>query len=306
MNHGSAVEFLLLLQSANLAVSIGGENVCLWDMAAGAKIVRKFTDRLRTLTCAQVTSVDQLHIRPYIMTGTLGGNVKIVRLDDFKVSESWKCPYQILSLSISSDVRIIVLGTAEGILCLRKHSSLGRGDGTRKQLPCVNARQRAHGERCLEHLERLQAAQKDSFMIRQPTKPIFEHDRWVRRFKYREAFDTAIRSCNPETVATVLEQLAIQGTVKKALTGRSHQSIFPIIAFLSKHIISQRYKARFIETIHLLLDLYAPAFVRHNGGLDKSLKAMNRFIASEIHRQNEIMNIFGLIESILSCTVAQS
>jgi U3 small nucleolar RNA-associated protein 15 len=59
---------------------------------------------------------------PRLLAGSLDGHVKIFELDTFRVTHASKYPAPVLSLGLSKDCSTLAVGTADGMLSVRKHA----------------------------------------------------------------------------------------------------------------------------------------------------------------------------------------
>lgn len=158
LRHGAPVEQVAWLPGGSLLVSVGGQDVCVWDALAGGKRLHKLRCHQKTVMCAHVARdggpppVSDEHdddvfagfsrtagahksatdrTSPRLLTGSLDGHVKVHELDGFSVTHSAKYPGPVLSVALSPDAQVLAVGTANRLLSIRRRSrGSRRGVGT--------------------------------------------------------------------------------------------------------------------------------------------------------------------------------
>ena len=159
LRHGAPVEQVAWLPGGSLLVSVGGQDVCVWDALAGGKRLHKLRCHQKTVMCAHVardggpppvsgehdddvfagfsrtagahkSATDRAH-HPRLLTGSLDGHVKVHELDGFSVTHSARYPGPVLSVALSPDAQVLAVGTANRLLSIRRRSrGSRRGVGT--------------------------------------------------------------------------------------------------------------------------------------------------------------------------------
>ena len=165
LRHGAPVEQVAWLPGGSLLVSVGGQDVCVWDALAGGKRLHKARCHQKTVMCAHVArdggpppvsdADDDIfagfsragahksatdRASPRLLTGSLDGHVKVHELDGFSVTHSAKYPGPVLSVALSPDARVLAVGTANRLLSIRRRSRGGRGVGTEEGVQVGRAR----------------------------------------------------------------------------------------------------------------------------------------------------------------------
>ena len=150
LQHGAPVEDVAWLPGGSLLVSVGGQDVCVWDALAGGKRLRKLRCHQKTVMCAHVarnggpppaedddifagfssgkSATDR--VSPRLLTGSLDGHVKVHELDGFSVTHSARYPGPVLSVALSPDADVLAVGTANRLLSIRRRSRGVAREGT--------------------------------------------------------------------------------------------------------------------------------------------------------------------------------
>ena len=158
LKHNAPVEDVSWLPGGQMLVSVGGQDVCVWDALAGGKLVKRIRCHQKTvMTChvapdggpvpvAEDKNGDSdlfsgfnssrsamTRTSPRLLTGSLDGHVKVFELDNFSVTHGAKYPGPVLSVALSPDANTLAVGTANRLLSIRRRSKsreeLITGDG---------------------------------------------------------------------------------------------------------------------------------------------------------------------------------
>ena len=160
LDHGAPVEDIAWLPTGSLLVSVGGQDVCVWDVLGGGRLLRRLRCHQKTVMCCHVAPDggpppvfdDDVYadafahrgamsrVAPRLLTGSLDGHVKVHELDGFTVTHSAKYPGPVLSVALSPDANLLAVGTANKLLSLRKRNkprashadAVGGGEGRAK------------------------------------------------------------------------------------------------------------------------------------------------------------------------------
>jgi U3 small nucleolar RNA-associated protein 15 len=65
--------------AGSLAVSVGGTSVCIWDVMAGGRLLRRLTNFQKTVTCVCMSPLagPEVAAAPRLLAGSLDGHVKV-------------------------------------------------------------------------------------------------------------------------------------------------------------------------------------------------------------------------------------
>ena len=154
--HGAQVEDLAFFPAGGLLASAGGDSLCVWDLAAGGKLLRRLRAHAKALTCVRVyddagpppplpagdieaddedDAADAAFAAagarggghragtPRMLAGSLDGVVKVYELDTFRVTHSARYAGPVLSLALTPDCGALAVGCANGLLALRRRSA---------------------------------------------------------------------------------------------------------------------------------------------------------------------------------------
>ncbi len=192
-------------------------NVKVWDMVSGMKLSVDLHNHQKSVSCLALDGVGRR-----LLSGSLDWHVKIYDLASFKVTHGLKFPAPLLSLAISPDDSLLVAGTSDCALTLRRRQP-------RKDSPdSFVAHSRPPRTGTLAYLARgggreskLPAPSNTVVGVSQKRlKPLKSYDKCLQQFKYREALDEALASNRIVVVVSVLEELEYRRGLVIALSGR--------------------------------------------------------------------------------------
>ena len=268
LDHGAPVEDIAWLPTGSLLVSVGGQDVCVWDVLGGGRLLQRLRCHQKTVMCCHVAPDggpppvfdDDVHVdafahrgamrrvAPRLLTGSLDGHVKVHELDGFTVTHSAKYPGPVLSVALSPDANLLAVGTANKLLSLRKRNKPreSRADavslGERRSTSASGGLSVGGGGR-RRRPRRLdagsyhyfirgtdaKAAEGDARILRRRRARLAAHDHALRRFRYGEALDAALAGGRAEVVAAVLEEIGARGGLRTALSGRDAAALAPVL-----------------------------------------------------------------------------
>lgn len=318
LDHGAPVEDVTFLPSGTLAVSVGGNYLCVWDLLSGGRLLKRVANHQKTITCVRVAPAagSSINPAPRLMTASLDGHVKVYDLDDFKVTHASRYPSPVTALGIAPDATTMAVGMADGALCARKHAKGGAraamatdgdrlasgaragGSGSGRPRRVLNASNfrffiRGQSERAAEGDLRVALRRKANLQA---------YDRLLRRFRHREALDAALDTRRPEIVAAVLDELTARSALTGALGGRDAEGLEPVLLFLCKYISDPRHAHQLSIVAHRLLDIYAPV-LGTSPEVDARFQLLREKVALEVALQDELSALQGMLEPILSVSL---
>ena len=331
LGHGAPVEDVAWLPGGSLLVSVGGQDVCVWDALSGGKLLRKMRCHQKTVMCAHVapdggpppaeeddvfagfargrSATDR--VSPRLLTGSLDGHVKVHELDGFSVTHSAKYPGPVLSVALSPDASVLAVGTANRLLSIRRRSRRGRGaeEGVGGRGGDVEEKQKVKksGPRRLDagsyHYftrgQNARAAEGDARVERRRRARLAPHDHALRRFRYGEALDASLAGGRAEVVAAVLEEIARRGGLKTALAGRDAAGLEPVLRFVARHVANPRHSRQLAGVTARVLDIYGGE-IGASTKVDNALRRIRDRVAHQIKLQGQLAALGGVAAPLLA------
>jgi U3 small nucleolar RNA-associated protein 15 len=258
LEHGAPIESLAWFPSAGLLATAGGPMVCVWDALTGRRLQR-LTNHQKTVMCVRVAAdigppsrgpADAHVTATRMFTGSLDGHLKVYDCDLFKVTHVSKYPGPITSLAVAPDCSALAVGTANGLLSIRRRSkprdagvegagaaAAGAGKQPKARRP---PRMMTGVYRYFMRGQSSKAGASDLKVAAQRRAHLAPFDRKLRSFRLGDALDAALHTHRPEVVVSVLEELLGRGGLQSAVSGRHAEALCPILDFLAKCVAPSR------------------------------------------------------------------
>ncbi|GBF88130.1 hypothetical protein Rsub_00842 [Raphidocelis subcapitata] len=323
LDHGAPVEDVAFFPSGGMAVTAGGNTLCIWDVLGGGRLLKRLANFQKTVTCVALSPLagPEASAAPRLLAGSLDGHVKVFELDGFTLTHATKYPAPVLSIGISPDAGLLAAGLADGTLTVRRHArprggggaggaaAVGAGGGAAGGVGGRAARRRARLEmnastfRYFLRGRSTRAAPGDFAVAARRRARLAPYDKMLKRFLYRDALDAALATRQAGVVDALLEELAARGGLPAALSGRDAAGLLPLVRHLARHVANPRHAATLAGVAARVVDAYAPA-VATDARLDAALCALRDALAGEVRLADELAAIQGALEPILSAGLA--
>jgi U3 small nucleolar RNA-associated protein 15 len=111
---GKPVEDVLFMPAGGLLLAAAANTVYVYDILCGGRLLHQFTGHTKNVS---VICLDGTNTR--ILTGGLGGHVKIHDVTTFQMVYGLKFKAPVVSLAVSPDNVKLVAGLVDGTLCIR-------------------------------------------------------------------------------------------------------------------------------------------------------------------------------------------
>eukprot|EP00051_Salpingoeca_urceolata_P021508 m.338930 g.338930 ORF g.338930 m.338930 type:complete len:458 (-) comp19811_c0_seq32:10-1383(-) len=265
VNHGFPVESVLFFASGGAFVAAGGNQVKVYDIMRGCRVIHAMSNHQKTVTSL---CFDGRQTR--LLSGSLDRQVKVYDITTYNVVHSFKYTDPVLSVAVSPADDRLVVGMTSGALSVRRRTKgLSPAGATQKQ----QQQQRRRGPRkapragTYRFFIRGQSRKpgEDEFLVSVARKKKLQmYDKLLKKFKYREALDSAVADHKRAVVVvSVLHELAQRNGLKQALSGRDEHSLQPILQFLTKNVANPRYATLLIGVANMILgaSLAVPRFL---------------------------------------------
>ncbi|KAJ3299413.1 snoRNA-binding rRNA-processing protein [Borealophlyctis nickersoniae] len=292
MHHEFPVEALLMYPGGGLVASAGGNQVKIWDILGGGRLLQTLSNHQKTITCM---AFDGSGSR--ILTGSLDHHVKVYNLQDYKVTHSVKYPAPVQSLAVSPNDTHMVVGMTTGLLSIRqrvvKTEELIAQQQAKAQLRRGTYKYFIRGQNV--------GPSKDDIRIESRRKARLQpYDKFLKSFQYANALDAAIMGgAGPVIVVSLLEELIHRNGLRIAVGGRDDRGLEPVTQFLWKYISHPRYTTLLIDVANVVLDLYANV-AGQSPIIAETMHKLREKVLQEIRLQERLQEVLGLMDAIFS------
>ncbi|KAG8459254.1 hypothetical protein KFE25_014099 [Diacronema lutheri] len=329
LQHAHPVEAVLVLPGGALVATAAGNGVHVWDLVAGGRAVASSANHAKTVMALCLTAD-----RRSLLSAGLDGQLKVYDVGDFNVQASTRlgapCLAAILTpadthlLTAHSDTSVVVrrrgVGASAGAAggdgaLLGLPASTGVTPGAAERLagfggvPGAVVPPRARSEQHLgtnpgtyryflrggRHLP----AQGDFVVGARKEARLAPYDRSLRKFRYKEALDEALKAHEPAIVAAVIEELVQRGGLRLALSSRDDLSLEPMLRFLARNVASPNLARTCARVANLLLELYDES--AWGSEMNSSLLLrLRHVIEQELASQQALTRLAGAIEALVA------
>lgn len=128
-------------------------------------------------------------------------------------------------------------------------------------------------------------------------KNLQEYDRYLKKFQYHNALDSALKKNNVEMIMSVLEELIDRNALKLALLNRSEEDLEQLLNFVLWKIKDPKTQNILVHVFNLIIDYYMVAFGT-NDIIDELFRKIYDAIKEEIAYEQGLTEINETIESI--------
>jgi U3 small nucleolar RNA-associated protein 15 len=297
-NNNMPVEKCMIAPSGSMMFSTGGNEIKLWDLAAG-KMLDVFSSHQKN-----VTDICMDGTKSRLLSSGLDGHVKVYSLETMETTHGMKFGSPILSLGLSSDNKKLVIGMMNGdiIIKTKKDMSSAAGSlGAESGSSLLNTDARAKQNRLYKGAGATVSAKAENMVETERIAKLRPYDVQLKKFNYQQALDTALKTRNPLIVVTVLEELCRRSGLTIALSGRDESTLDPILAFCARYISHPRYTRLIVQVSHRIVDLYC-GILGHSDAIDELFHKLRQQVKAELSFHREIMRVVGSLDEIISAS----
>lgn len=130
-------------------------------------------------------------------------------------------------------------------------------------------------------------------------KQMKKYDLALKDFKYTDALDIAIKSKDPLTVHSVLEDLWRRDGLEIALGGRDSKRLSPILEYLVYALPHPHLSQTALHVTAIIIDLYK-SIIGLSDDIDYLFKTMNELVNNMVIKYKILLKLQGSLDMILS------
>ena len=123
----------------------------------------------------------------------------------------------------------------------------------------------------------------------------------LRKYRYREAVQSAVKMRDANVLCTLLSELVQRGALKTALSGRSAEELCPLLKMMEKYIVNPKYSFVILMAVNMLLDVYG-AILGQSDEVDRLFSSILGKVQREIRLQENLMMMLGSLEFVLNAS----
>ncbi|KAI3971983.1 hypothetical protein MKX01_030184 [Papaver californicum] len=309
INHGKPVEDVVFLPFGNLIATAGGNSVKIWDVTSGGKLVYAMESHNKTVTSICVSKFlkdgSQESDESRLLSVGLDGYMKVFDYSALKITHSMRYPAPLLSVGVSSDSSVRVIGTSNGVIYAGKKKNkdvdsvkLGvYGISSVGEVPEKRAL-RPTNFRYFQRSQSEKPSRGDYLIKRQAKVKVTEHDKLLRKFRHKEALVSALNGKSPHDMVAVMEELVARKKLLKCVSNLDEEELGSFLNVLHKYSTVPRYAGFLIGLTKRVLQLRAED-IKSSDILKGHIRNIKRSVMEEISIQNSLQEIQGIISPLL-------
>lgn len=311
LNHDHAVDDVHILPGGLRAVTVGGQDLNVWDFLSGGSLSHSMACHAKATTCA---AVDPAYSR--LATGGLDGNVKVYDLDTMETRGLLSFGSQILSLDISPNGKKYAVGMIDGGVDVRTAMSSNvskvpepiarvssrprefEGWGRGFEKVDEQAGPKAGGKRYFDRGKSTVPNESDAVINAMKAPKLMPYDQFLRKFEHTKALEYAIGTHDPSLVVAVIDELVHRGVLINVLSNWDLTGVNPLLKLLRKHFRNPRYSKIMLMVLDVILDIHGNEFNGCDAEFDRNVRAIMSIVGHEVKAQKELRSVLGMSDMI--------
>lgn len=287
VNHGSPIESVLFLPTGGIFISAGGTEIKVWDALAGGKLLGSVSQHHKTITCLRLASDNRR-----LLSGSLDRHVKVYDLSSFKVVHTLSYSNGIVSLGISKNDDTIVAGLVDGLVSISRREVDLKDSESKKSQVYYKYRANTHVE---------PDTTVSALVIEKQSK----YDAYLRKFQYSKALRVVLRpyicTKTPEITVAVLHELSRRQSLNRVFSDLDLKEIVILLKFFRKNVTDYRFTRVLLRVIDVFLDEFEQQIKYMPAAVIEQFQLLNDVLGKECKLGEELGNVQGAIEMLLSC-----
>ncbi|KAH7423109.1 hypothetical protein KP509_12G039300 [Ceratopteris richardii] len=273
LQHEKPLEDVLFFPAGGLIATAGGNVVNIWDILGGGRLLHSLSSHQKTVTCLCITPPMKAHPAENVdaerlLTGSLDGHIRVFDISDFKVVHASKYDAPILSMDLSRAMSTMVVGASDGKLFIRqkKKAAISEEDDRKDphsviyEPPKLETVLRPSNYRYFLRGRNEKARDGDFYVSQQQRVKLSEYDRYLRKFQYKDALQSSLKTADPTIILAVMEELIRRQGLISAVTNLDSSSLELLLQFLRRYLTLPKYSRILVPFAHKVIDKCAGDF----------------------------------------------
>jgi len=290
---GFPVDSLLIFPAGSVVATASGNQLKLWDLLSGGKLLYSVSNHQKAITCLSLDSEGSR-----LISGGLDHHVKIYSTKDYSVTHSMTYSAPILSLALSPDDTHLCVGMSDGMLSIKT-----RAIRTHEIVQQRNKQDQLKGGAYRYFLRgKNSQASKEDFRVGQTRRAKLKtYEKWLRKFQYQAALDICLQHGNPLIIVSMIEELKDRDGLFRSLQGRNEKTLIPVLKFLVRYINDPKYTSLLLHLSNVVLDMYA-SVIGHSIQVDNLLRKLKTKVNEELQLQKQFLELLGALDLLLTAS----
>ncbi|KAF8074375.1 hypothetical protein N665_1107s0014 [Sinapis alba] len=290
INHGSPVEDVVYLPSGGMIATAGLNSVKVWDLIGGGRMVCSMESHNKTVTslCVGRMGFDENRL----VSVALDGYMKVFDYGRAKVTFSMRFPAPLISLGLSPDSSLRVIGGSNGM-----QTSLWSVNSQVEE-----SRRRALRPSYFRYFQRGQSEKpsKEDYLVKERKGvKLTRHDKLLKKFRHKEALVSVLEEKKPANVAAaVMEELVARRKMIKCVSNMEEGELGLLLSFLQRYCTVQRFSVLLMALTKKVLETRAED-INGKEEFKGILRNLKREVNQEIKIQQSLLEIQGVIAPLM-------
>jgi U3 small nucleolar RNA-associated protein 15 len=224
--------------------------------------------------------------------------VKVYDLNTFSVVHAFKYEDPVMSVAVSPDNTRLAVGMSSGMLSIRQR--IIKMEDAAEEAKAGEAL-RSGSYRFFLRGASTKAAVDDVTGRKAKGAKLQAYDKKLKKFKYGEALNEALKTEDPVVIVSVMDELAKRDGLAIALRGRDEATLEPIIVFILRNITNPRYSDMLISVTNTVCDLYAPV-LGQSAVIDDLFMRLQAKLKEESGVEKELLKLMGCLDCVMSAS----
>lgn len=320
-DHDQSVGQCMFTPQGTMIFSANGNEIKIWDILSGNKVIHTFQNHQKHITNLCIDGT-----KTRLLSSGLDGYVKIYDFRALTYSYGLKFKAPLLSVAVSYDNKKLIAGHADGILEIRNKKKNTTFNPIGVPPPILSSESsdqldlyfdpmgvmKKHRERDISIKKLYDHALNSNADIITDTSIESErrvrlksYEKYLKKFQYGLALDSALQSRNPLIVIMIIDELCRRNGLVIALSSRDDHTLEPLLSFLARYINYPKYSKLLIHVTNYIIDIYE-SVLGCSEAIDELFLKLKLQIKSEISFQRELLNCLGVLDGIVNASLCNS
>lgn len=311
INHGAPVEDIVYLPSGGMIATAGLNSVKVWDLIGGGRMVCSMESHNKTVTCLSVGRMG-LEGENRLVSVALDGYMKVFDYGRGKVTYSMRFPAPLMSVGLSPDSSVRVVGGSNGMVFAGKKKNKARDEEEEKKASVVTSfwsvksevdesRRRALRPSYFRYFQRGQSEKpsKDDYLVKESKGvKLTRHDKLLKKFRHKEALVSVLEEKKPADVVAVMEELVARRKIVKCVSNLEEGELGLLLSFLQRYCTVERYSKLLMALTKKVLETRGED-INGKEEFKGILRNLKREVNQEIKIQQSLLEIQGVIAPLM-------
>ncbi|BFG02913.1 U3 small nucleolar RNA-associated protein 15 homolog [Drosophila madeirensis] len=305
LDHGSPVESLLFMPNGSIFISAGGNQVRVWDLISGCRLLTMMSQHHKTVTCLRLGTDGRR-----LFSGGLDRHVKIYDTTTYKTVHTLTYPNAVVSLAVAGADQAVVAGMVDGLISI-KRMIVENKPSNLNQIRVHHA-SKEKKKKLVKKLIKPNTSQVVDHTIKDRSKAtkLQSFDVHLRKFNFKRALDEVLLprqvEKHPENTVAVITELLQRRALDKALSDRPDSVLIQFIDFLCTHLGEVRFMRPLLNAANTILNVFDASSTSYSVKVLEALQRLSDTVQAEIALTVEMLQLKGAMDTIIGVSLNDS